>query len=266
MLSKKELRDISSDLVAEPDDYMHSLRRNLYMYIGKKEITLQEVSELADIPLNTLKSLIYGDSRDCHISTVIKLARVFNVSVDELIGCGTISKQTCESLQVMRKLPESFTHFVRWSIHFHYEKLNSHKVSIKSVELMIPEESEDGNHKMTNNFDVIDVSFLSDDIRPKIFMGIKLITPCYMPHYFEDDILLIANDRDAKTTENVIVTIGDNMWLVKRKKEIVDGKVVINYYSIRDGRRFASESEIDMVIGYVAKVMRDMDYDQDKKE
>ena len=257
MVNKMELRELSSELISDPDDYMHSLRTNLYMYIGKKNITLQEVSELADIPLNTLKSLIYGSSKDCHISTVIKLARVFSVSVDELIGAGTIPAQTCNSLQTMRKLPESFTHFVRWSIHYHYEKLKSHKVSIKSIELMIPEESPDGNHKMTNNFDVIDVSYLSDEIRPKVFMAIKVLTSCYMPHYFENDIIMIANDRDAKPTENVIITIGDNMWIVKRKKDIVDGKVKVNYYSIRDGRLFVSEDEVDMLIGYIAYVARD---------
>ena len=257
MLEMKQLRKLSKNLVAEPDNYIHSFRKNLDMYISQKEITLAELAELADLPLSTLRSFVYGDSKDCHVSTVVKLARVLGVSCDELLGSGTISPQTCESLQLVRQLPESFTHFVRWAIHYHYAALTSARVSERAVEIMAASVSNAGNLVMTNDFDIIDISCLSDEIRPKIFMGIRIPTNDYLPNYSEGDILLIANDRIPRPTEHVIIHVAENMWIVNRKaeKNPQTGEVRTNFYSIRDGINRGSSEDTSMIIGYVVKVL-----------
>lgn len=256
MIDKRELRKLSRQLKCEPQNYMKSLRENLLMYIGHKGITLTELADKSDISINTLKSLVYGYSDDCHLSTVVSLSKALCVSVDELVGCGSLSPQTCESLQIVRLLPESFTHFVRWAIHYHYDMLNSAKVSEKSVQLMVAETADNGNLKMTNNFDVIDISEFSDDIRPKIFMGIQIPCMNYLPKYMQGDVLFIANDRDARPDEDVVVCISDNMWILRRRIDFVDGKSEVAYYSIRDNRLFARENEIQLVLGYIVKVKR----------
>ena len=247
MMNDVNLRALSSNLTAKPDDYMHSFRRNISIYTDQKDITLQEVSELADIPLSTLKSLLYGDAKDCNLSTAVKLARVFNVSVDELVGCGTISTQTCNSLQTMRLLPESFTHFVRWCIRFHYDNLRSHNVAKRAIEVMIPEISGEGNLRMTNQMEFLDISDLNDDIRPKIFMGIRVPSDMYAPLYFEGDVLLIANDRVPKEREKIVFSTSNNLWILE--KRINNGNV--EYVSVRDGKVRAKESDIENILGYV---------------
>lgn len=262
MLDNNHLRKLSRDLISEPDDFMHSFRKNLFMYIERKDITLAEVAEAADIPFSTLRAFLYGDSKDCHLSTAVKLARVLCVSVDELVGSGTISPQTCESLQLVRQLPESFTHFVRWSIHFHYDMLTSEKVSQKAIEVMMAECADNGNLKMTNDLEIMDVSDLNDDIRPKVFMGIRIPCDHYAPHYFAGDILLIANDRSARNDERVVIVVGDNMWILRRKEELVNGEKKVNYYSIRDGRLRTSEDRASLVIGYVAKTVHGRSFDK----
>lgn len=253
MLNTKELRALSCKLKSEPEDYMHSFRRNISLYIDRKEITLQEVAELADISLSTLKSFLYGDSKDCTLSTTIKLAKVFNVSMDELVGAGTISPQTCKSLQTMRLLPESFTHFVRWCIQFHYENLKNHNIESRAVEVMQPFTADDGNLKMTNQMEIVDISNLSDDLKPKIFMGIRIPSDAYAPHFFEGDILLLANDRAPKNNERIIFSTGDNMWIVEKR---LSGKEC-KYHYIRSGRVCAEDCDITNIMGYVAKVLRD---------
>lgn len=255
MVDDQSLREMSCKLKAEPDDFIHSFRQNLFMYIEHKHITLNEVAELADIPVSSLKTFMYGDSKDCHLSNAVKLAKVFHVSVDELVGCGTISPQTCNTLQTIRQLPASFTHFIRWATHYHYEMLKSEKVSKRAIEVMLAECGDNGNLQMTTNYDIMDISDLNDDIRPKIFMGIRIPCEHYEPHYYQDSILLLANDRNARQTENVVVSTGDCMWILKRREEIEDGKKVVNYYSIRDGRKRATENEIKLVMGYVVKVV-----------
>lgn len=255
----KNMSQLSQRLVAEPDDYMHSLRANLYMYIGEKDITLQQISDEADIPISTLKTLCYGDARDCHISTVIKLARVFHVSVDELIGSGTISSQTCESLQLMRTLPESFTYFVRWIIRFYRDMLISNPVREKAVEVMRPSCSGEGNLLVTSDMEVSDISDYVPDIRTKIFMGITIPCNNYEPYYFSGDILYIAHDRRPRESEHVIVCIAGCMWILKSRREVVspeDNTVITRYYTIRDDKFFVTGDDIDSVMGYVVKVRR----------
>lgn len=257
MLEKKKLRELSKNLISNPENYMYSFRENVRMYIDHKDITIAEVAELADIPESTLKSFIYGKSQDCNLSTAIKLSKVFNISLDEMVGCGTIVPQTCESLQIMRSLPESFTHFVRWAIRYHKNMMECNSVIKHAVEIMNPEESLDGNLKMTNNFDIIDISNINKDIFPKIFMGIRIPTNRFAPKYFEGEIILLANDRDARPSEPVVVSTDDNLWIFNRKEEIIDGKKKVNYYSIRDGKLRATDEQIPVIIGYVAKVVHD---------
>lgn len=256
MVDNKILRKLSKDLVANPEDYMESFRKNLFMYVDRKDITLSELAEKADISVSTLRSFMYGDSTDCYVSMVVKLAKALGVSCDELLGSGTISPQTCESLQLMRQLPDSFTSFVRWAIHYHYGLLNENKVSIQSVEIMYAEYADNGNLKATNNFYVMDISDLSDDIRPKVFLGIRIPGDSYEPLYYEGDILLVANDRNARNGETVVVTTGDNLWFLKRKEEWENNKKVVNYYSLRNNKKLLSEDSSMFILGYLVKVVR----------
>ena len=256
MISKKELKKLQRNLVADPDDFISSFRKNLFMYVDQKDITLAEIAEAADVSFSTLRSFLYGDAEDCRLSTAVKIARALGVSVDELIGCGTITPQTCESLQLVRQLPESFTHFVRWAIHYHYNKLTTNQVTEKAIEVMKVVCCDNGNMKMTNDLDVIDISGLNDDLRPKIFIGVKMPCNHYEPKYFKGDILLLANDRSPKPSEDVIVGVGNNMWILNRRDEKIDGVQHMGYYSIRDGRKCADDKTVNMVIGYVVKVIQ----------
>lgn len=259
MVDIKEMRKMSSNLGSCPDHYMESFRENVRMYIDHKSITITEICETADISESTFKSFIYGKSNDVHLGMAVKLAKVFQVSVDELVGCGTISPQTCDSLQTVRQLPESMTHFVRWAIHYHYDMLNSQKVSIRAIEIMNPEVATSGNLKMTNDLSLLDISDINDEIRPKIFMGIKIPTSLLEPVFYEGDILLLANDRNPFPNETVVITTNDNIWIVKRKEEIVDGVKIVKYVSLRDGQVRAVGDDGHFTIGYVVKVLRNME-------
>ncbi len=253
MLEKKNLRKLSKNLTMNPDNYMDSFRKNIAMYIEQKDISLAEIAEESDLSVSTLRSFLYGTSTDCHLGLVVKLAKTLNVSCDELVGCGTISPQTCESLQLTRQLPESFTYFVRWMIHYHYDMINSQQVTDKAIEVMLAECGDNGNLKMTNNFEILDISNLDDGLRPKIFMGIKIPCEHYVPNYYPGDILLMANDRIARDKEHVVVNVSDNMWILSRKS---NPDHTADYYSIRNQKFRACEDDLKLLIGYVAKVIR----------
>ena len=61
-----------------------------------------------------------------------------------------------------------------------------------------------GNLKITTNYRHIDITDIGEEYRSKVFFGITMPCDHYMPTYSPYDILLIANDRNAKINENDI--------------------------------------------------------------
>lgn len=252
MLEKKKLAELSAKLIANNVDFMSAFRNNMYMYLENKNITLAEISELSGIPYPTLRTFLYGNSRDTNLSNAIKLAKTFGVSVDELVGAETIPELTRESLSICRNLPENDLMLVRWFIRCLNDLNNKTEPNKRYVKVMFPEEDNDGNCKLVSRFENLEITDLKEPTRSKIFMGFRIISDYYMPYYKPNDIILIANDRPAKFNEHILVRVGDFIYIVKRSSENGVGKL----YSIRDGKYRIDESEVDELIGYVAHVLK----------
>ena len=248
MLEKGKLRKISKELSANRVDYMSAFRQNLFRYVDDKDITLKEISEKADIPFSTLNTFLYGNSRDIKLSTVVRLAHALDVSIDELVGAETINEVSRESIAICRNLPDNALYLIRWYIRY-IDSLNKknepHRRYVSVMELKC---NHNGNLKITTNYRHIDITDIGEEYRSKVFFGITMPCEHYMPTYSPYDILLIANDRDAKTNENVLIRTDGNLFLAKRKVE----NGLVKYYSIRDGKFRLNENDIDEVVGYVA--------------
>lgn len=48
-------------------------------------MTILQFSEYVDIPVDTIKSILYGKSKDCKLSTVLKICRHCNISLDDIL-------------------------------------------------------------------------------------------------------------------------------------------------------------------------------------
>lgn len=151
-------------------------------------------------------------------------------------------------------MPSNFVSFFRWAIRYHEQTIREKKASVKAINIMLPECMHNGNLQMTNNFEIMDISDLADDIRYKTFMGIRIPCEHYLPVLFENEILLLANDRMPLQNEMVIVVNKGFIRIVKRK-EIKDenGQKKIAYYTINNESFMAYEEELDYLIGYVVK-------------
>ena len=99
----------------------------------------------------------------------------------------------------------------------------------------------------------MDISHLNEELYHKVFFGIRIPCDHYLPHYMQNDILLIANDRDAMKGENTVIMVEDNICITKRVIE--KGKV--RYYGVRDNVLHAKDLDTVQVVGYIAKVMSD---------
>lgn len=252
-MDEKRLKVLSRQLIVDPDNYMHSFRTNVDMYVAQKDITIREISDEANISLNTLNSILYGNVKDCKLSTVIALARAFHVSLDELIGCGTISPVVQECLQIVRELPDNSVYLIQWFIK-HQEKLLQGYPDRRMISVMHPECQGNGNLKPANEFTPLNINDIDSSIRSKVFIGFQLTCDHYMPKYSPYDILLIANDRKPKFRENCIILVEGYIYIAQRREEEENGKKIAKYYSIRDGKLRLYEDEIDELVGYIAAV------------
>lgn len=242
------LKKLSMNLCADKHNYMKSFRKNVDMYISEKDITLREVAEIADMPFDTLKNFLYKDSADCKLSTAVKLARAFNVSIDELIGAETINEVSRESISICRNLPDNALYLIRWYIRYIDGLNKKNEPNRRYVSVMELECNHNGNLNITTNYRHIDITDIGEEYRSKVFFGITIPCDNYMPMYSPYDILLIANDRDANANENVLIRTDGNLFLAKRKVE----NGLVKYYSIRDGKFRLNEEDIDEVVGYIA--------------
>ena len=222
-MKNEQLKKLSKKMVAEPENFMHSFRKNLQVYIDEKDISLADIASEADISVETLKTLIYGKGEDCKLSTAVALAKALHLSVDELVGSGTLSAPMRESIAITRNLPDNFVSFLRWAIRYQERALSENKISKKAVNVMYAECCEDGNLKMTNNYNLVDISDFPDDKRYKIYMGIKIPCEHYMPVFSEGDVLLLANDRKPMQNERVVVVNNGFLRVVRRNQRVRPG-------------------------------------------
>lgn len=248
MIKKEKLNEISKKLVSNRIDFITAFRQNLFKYIEDKEITINDISLESGIPMNTLNTFLYGKSSDMRISNVAKIARALNISIDELVGAETIPELTLESVKICRNLPENDLYLVRWFIRY-LDALNAKTEPNKRyVSAIIPTLTNNGDFKISSNYEKIEITDLKEPLRSKIFVGCKITSDYYMPHYIPGDIILIANDRPPKFNENVIVRTGKYLFIVKCRVE----NGIAKYYSIRDGKFRLDELEVDELIGYIA--------------
>lgn len=246
MLTKEKLKEISTHLSADRTDYISAFRKNLFMYIEDKDITIKDISEASGVPFSTLNTFLYGDSKDAKLSTAVKLAHALGVSIDELVGADTINSITRESLSICRNLPDNELYLIRWYIRYIASLNKNNEPNKRYISVMELECNNNGNLKITTNYRHIETTNIHEEFRSKIFFGITMPCDHYMPTYSPYDILLIANDRNP-TTENSLLRINGSLYIAKRK---VEGGIA-KYYSIRDGKFRLNESDVDEVVGYI---------------
>lgn len=250
MKTKKEEIEFPK-LVSNNENYMDAFRYNVGVLRNYYGWSVRVLAEKSNLSVDTLNNFLKGTSKDCNLVTAIRLADAFNISIDELVGAGTLSENSRNSLDLCRRLSERDLYLVRWYIKYMKSLAKKDEGHGKGVSVMKISCNHNGNLKITTDYVRVDVSGLSEEYRYKVFFGIAMPCEHYMPTYSPFDILLIANDREP-ISENSLIRINGNLCIAKRKIE--DG--IVKYYSVRDGKYRFGEEEVDEHIGYIAKVIR----------
>lgn len=249
-MNHEKLKKLSLKLVSNPNDWMQSFRKNIDMYISEKDITIRELSETSDINFETLKSFIYGDAKDCKLSTAVKLARALNVSIDELVGAETIEEETRKVIAMTRNLKEHHRKVIRMYAKHQYLLHGENELNIKYISVLKPE-CKGGYLKMTLIDEKYCVKDLAEPTQRKVGMGIKIPCDHYEPHFMKGEIILLGFDREGENNEKCVISHGGNIYICIKKIQFVEGKKEINYVAITNKKKVFSFDDIDDRFGYI---------------
>lgn len=256
-MTQEQLMMLSKYLISDSENYMSAFHKNMNMYLSQPELTIREIAEMSDLPFSTINTLLYGSSRDCKLSTVIRLSTAFHVSVDELVGCNTLSREERSMLQDLRAFDSRTRYLIHWFVDFHKTLFKSRSSEQdRFVSIMNPHVDSYGNLFPTNEYTTMNIKDCPKGIKSQVFLGIRMSCANYMPRYSPYDILLIANDRPPRPNEDCVILHCGKLYLTRRIQD-ADG---IRFRSIRDGHLHASEAEVDGIIGYIAGVKLDSAY------
>lgn len=253
MINRYNLKRLSKKLSYDRYDFMSAFRKNVNMYLKESDFTIKSLSEAAEIPIETLKSFLHMGTRDCKVSTAVKLARALGISVDELIGAETLEFDFKHNCAICRNLPDNSMYLINWIIREQEKIYRNVEKGSRVISVVKPWVDNNGNMKPIYTFTNLDISNISNDIKYKTFLGLQIPDDRYMPAYTPYDILLIANDRKPKPNEDCLIICGGNMFIARKKSEFGRER----FYSIRDGRFRANDDEIDEFTGYIAGLIRE---------
>lgn len=250
-MKKENLKKISLKLTSNREDFMSAFRKNIYMYVEEKDMTLREIADLADIQYKTLTNFLYSDSKDCNLSTAVKLARAFGISVDELIGAETIGKETRECVAMARNLKDHHRHVIRSFVRYQYDMHCNTPSNSKQISVFVPD-CEQGHLKTTNVTEPLNIDHLQENIKARVCSGLRIPCEHYEPYYMPEEIILLAADRDGMNNERCIVRCGGNYYICIKKIEIENGIKTVKYLSIMDKKNVIfSREDIDEKMGYI---------------
>jgi transcriptional regulator with XRE-family HTH domain len=154
------------------------------------KISKEELAERCDLPIETIRNIYYGKTIDPKVSTVMKMAKVFNVSVNCLMGQCQHTVEEKLLLRYYRTCGEHGKAII--DIVAKYEALSAkayrEEVGAYTIPCIVPhcEPSQGILYDTNENVEIV-TSVKNAHI------AIKIITNDLIPIFCKNDILLLAN-------------------------------------------------------------------------
>lgn len=247
----KKPKNIEKKLVKNPQNPTSALRQNADILMDIYGYTISETSEKANMPLETYKNFLYGKSEECRLSTAIKLAILFDLSIDEIVGAETLKPEIEELINMYRSLPEHSRYLVDYFIRHQASIYTQKEATDKKIISVLKPQCVDSYLQTTNVAEPLSIEHLSENIKSKVSLGLKIPCEHYMPIYSPYDTLLIAADREAHNGERCVIERNNNLFIVEKKIYIQDGVKKSDYVSLMNSNFIVPATEIDDKLGYI---------------
>ncbi len=233
-------------------------RKHIREELKSNKLTLSKLSEKADLSEDTLRSLIYGKSTDVKMSTLTKIADVFNCSIDRLIGRNTWFFDD-KLLKKMEYLPPRSIKSIEMLINL--ELASTQQPSTRGqdiISVLVPTQTMvDGFYYDHANFIPHDISAYPPNLKQIVNLGLLITNDSYEPNYYINDILLLSTER--KPVYNDIVVYHDMNGRVYIRRYCQTGLEPIGQFGKKIGINDVKKYN---AFGVIIKVLKEFDIEQ----
>lgn len=249
-MKKQEKNSFQTENVVRKTFLIDGLRKSLDDYLETHDLTIRELSDMADIPFESLKGVLYNTTReDCNLSTLYKLSKATGLTMDELVNADNLNPLTKESLEICRNLPTNSLYLIRHFIK-HQKKLYD-KANEKTFLSVMTPPVVDGRMQYTNIMDSVDIDHLPERAKNVAFLGIKITCENYLPYYTPEETLLLASDREALNGERCVVVNKGRLFIVTKRSYIENGVKKWKYVALMNENIVMPAKSVDEKLGYI---------------
>lgn len=238
---------------------LQSLRKNLKKLLKEEKMTLNTLSIRADLSEDTLRSLIYSNAKDVKMSTIIKIATVFNCSIDSLLGHSVYSSHEEYIIQKLRTLSDRSRQTILALIDLEEQTtLHSSYAGKDFITVFLPTGNLiDGQFYDTSFFETLDISAYPNSLKNTIDFGLKILSDNFQPIYDKNDILLLSR-RQIPEHNDIVLYLDQDGKIFLRRYTTIGLEPLSRSGSIIPPNRIYQYSSI----GVVVKVVKEFNIEQ----
>lgn len=155
------------------------------------DMSLEEVAEKSGLPLSTVRNIRYGKVEDPKVSTLVAIGKVFNISVNCLIGECQHTPEERALLLYFRGSGNHGKSFMLNIAKFEYLSAKEERGANDKhpIRCIIPTKD---NIRQGIVYDEADYEEVTTT-NPEAYMAIKMTNNDLVPLYCKNDIILVAN-------------------------------------------------------------------------
>lgn len=258
------------------------IKEQIMKLINSREWTIVELSEKSNVPLNTLKNILYGRTINTKIETLMAIAEAFDVSVDFLIGRKKYAEEEMTLLRNYRKMSSHGQKFVLAMSEFekNYTLFEEEQLAEYEINCYIPEvATEDSKIKYivpclepTGSFK--DGILYDTSVKTRIkthlknaFMAVKIPNDALANTYFTNDIVFLER-RIPEIGEIAIYHKDNYIYIRKYGKDKNTNKHILHSLNINNEDIFLTNSEMSQysVVGTCFYIYRKKDKNKEESK
>ncbi len=166
------------------------IAERLRTLMNDKGWSLQEMAEISDLPLETVRNVYYGKTADPKVSTVLKLSQAFGLTVNCFMGQCSHNAQERMLLQHYRSCGKHGKSLIELSARYEATAAKKERESLDKhmIPCLVPS-GEIRKGILYDGCEVISVETAEEDA----YVGILMPNNDLLPKYCKDDILLFEN-------------------------------------------------------------------------
>lgn len=178
------------------------ISENLKDILEKKKMKKEQLAELADLPMETVRNLYYGRTTDPKVSTMLAISKVLNVSVNRLMGQQMYSTAEEKLIRNYRRCGAHGRSMIMLTANYEAD-LSRHERDAENkhiIPCIVPIDAvKDGLQYSSSNM----VDIATDN--PEAYIAIEITSNEFTPIYCKGDRVLIADRFPASGETGVFI-------------------------------------------------------------